>query len=82
MWNVSNGNNFSGMFMACESLLNIEPLAYWDVSKGESFLSMFYKCPLINRESIQNWNTNGFPPSLIFDRNPFQGSVFAKDVQA
>ena len=82
MWNVSNGNNFSGMFMACESLLNIEPLAYWDVSKGESFLSMFYKYPLINRESIQNWNTNGFPPSLIFDRNPFQGSVFAKDVQA
>ena len=28
-WNVSNGNNFSGMFRGCTSLSDIKPLQKW-----------------------------------------------------
>ena len=31
-WNVSNGNNFSGMFYESSSLSDIKPLQNWNVS--------------------------------------------------
>ena len=31
-WNVSNGNNFDGMFMGCSTLLDIKG-EKWNVSK-------------------------------------------------
>ena len=36
-WNVSNGNNFSGMFCGCSSLSDIKPLENWNISNGNNF---------------------------------------------
>ena len=33
-WNVSNGNNFEGMFEGCSSLLDIRGIEKWNVSKS------------------------------------------------
>ena len=57
------------MFLGCQSLSDIEPLANWNVSKGESFFAMFSQCTISNKDAIKNWNTNGFPQNLLFDYN-------------
>ena len=38
-WNVSNGNNFSGMFYKCSSLNDLKSLKNWKLSK-EHFNSL------------------------------------------
>ena len=43
-WNVSNGNDFSGMFCRCSSLSNIKSLEKWNVSNGNDFSYMFNGC--------------------------------------
>ena len=40
-WNVSNGNDFSGMFYRCSSSLDIKPLQNWNVSNKKYFKDMF-----------------------------------------
>jgi hypothetical protein len=36
-WNVSNGNNFEGMFGRCLSLSDIKPLENWNFSDKNYF---------------------------------------------
>jgi hypothetical protein len=36
-WNVSNGNNFEGMFCYCSSLSDIKPLENWNFSDKNYF---------------------------------------------
>ena len=38
---------------------------------------MFFKSPIKNKESLNNWNTNGFPRLIMFEKNPFEGFVFS-----
>ena len=33
-WNVSNGNNFQGMFYECSSLSDIKALQNWNISNN------------------------------------------------
>ena len=39
--NVSNCNNFTGMFCGCSSLSDIKPLEKWNVSNSNNFESIF-----------------------------------------
>ena len=34
-WNVSKGNNFSGIFFGCTSLSDLKPLENWNVEKDK-----------------------------------------------
>ena len=56
-WNVSNGNNFAGMFWGCSSLSDIKPLKYWDISNNDNFEDMFFGCSSsLDIKPLLNWN--------------------------
>ena len=55
-WNVSNGTNFSGMFIGCSLLNDIKPLENWNVSYGTNFKGMFSACSLLKDiNPLKNW---------------------------
>lgn len=52
-WNVSNGEDFSGMFYECYNFNS--DLSNWNVSKGKYFSNMFRECSLFNSD-LSKWN--------------------------
>ena len=54
-WNVSNVENFSGMFYDCEKF-NCD-LSKWDVSNSVNFSDMFWNCNEFNSD-LRNWKVH------------------------
>ena len=55
-WNVSNGNDFSGMFNGCLSLSDIKELQNWKILNGNNFSHMLSGCSSLSDIEFQNWN--------------------------
>ena len=56
-WNVSNVENFGGMFGKCVQLEDISPLVNWNVSYKGDFRGMFNgSFCLKNLKLLSNWN--------------------------
>ena len=54
---VSHCKDFSGVFYACSSLIDITALVNWNVSNGENFSYMFDHCESLTDISVlSNWN--------------------------
>jgi hypothetical protein len=45
-WDVSNCEDFSGLFFGCKFFNG--DISSWDVSKGKNFFSMFNGCKVFN----------------------------------
>lgn len=57
-WDVSNIENFSGMFSHCYNLEEIYGLEDWNFKDGTSFYKMFYGCKNLKKIEIYDWEVN------------------------
>ena len=56
-WDVSNVEDFWGMFHSCTNLQEIIGIDEWDVSSGLDFSSMFGNCPNLRNINIEKWGS-------------------------